>query len=60
MERDAWLQREGFRIFRFWNNDVLKKLDGVLDRVVEALREPIPPSLTLPRKKGAFTPVFIG
>jgi len=51
-KRDAWLRAEGFRILRFWNNDVLKNLDGVLERVAEALREPLPPSLTLPRKGG--------
>ena len=55
-KRDAWLRGEGFRILRFWNNDVLKSLDGVLERVAEALREPLPPSLTLPRKGGGDTP----
>jgi very-short-patch-repair endonuclease len=55
-KRDTWLRGEGFRILRFWNNDVLKNFDGVLDRVVEALRGPLPPSLTLPRKGGGDTP----
>jgi very-short-patch-repair endonuclease len=55
-KRDAWLRAEGFRILRFWNNDVLKNLGGVLERVAEALREPLPPSLTLPRKGGGNPP----
>jgi very-short-patch-repair endonuclease len=55
-KRDAWLRGEGFRILRFWNNDVLKNLGGVLERVAEALREPSPPSLTLPRKGGGNPP----
>jgi very-short-patch-repair endonuclease len=28
-ERDRWLADNGFRTFRFWNNDVLFNLDGV-------------------------------
>ena len=55
-KRDAWLQREDFRILRFWNNDVLKNLRGVLERIAEAVQEPPPPSLTLPRKGGGDTP----
>jgi very-short-patch-repair endonuclease len=29
-ERDRWLAENNFRIVRFWNNDVLSNLDGVL------------------------------
>ncbi len=28
-ERDAWLKAQGFRVFRFWNNHVLRETDGV-------------------------------
>jgi very-short-patch-repair endonuclease len=55
-KRDAWLRSQGFGILRFWNNDVLKNLRGVLERIAEALQEPPPPSLTLPRKGGGDTP----
>jgi very-short-patch-repair endonuclease len=58
--RDAWLRAEGFRILRFWNNDVLNNFSGVLERVAEALREPLPPSLTLPRKGGGNPPSLSG
>jgi very-short-patch-repair endonuclease len=58
--RDAWLRAEGFRILRFWNNDVLKNFSGVLERAAEALREPLPPSLTLPRKGGGNPPSLSG
>jgi very-short-patch-repair endonuclease len=51
-KRDTWLRGEG--------NDVLKNLDGILDRVVEALREPLPPSLTFPRRGGGDTPNLPG
>jgi very-short-patch-repair endonuclease len=35
--RDAYLQSHGFRVLRFWNNDVLSNSDGVLQTIVEAL-----------------------
>ncbi len=28
--RSAWLEAEGFRVRRFWNNDVVENLGGVL------------------------------
>jgi very-short-patch-repair endonuclease len=39
--RDAWLRAQGFTVLRFWNNDVLQNLDGVLERIVENL-PPLP------------------
>jgi very-short-patch-repair endonuclease len=36
-ERDAWLRSQNFRVLRFWNNDVLKNQDGVMQVVMEAL-----------------------
>ena len=43
--RSAWLASEGFRVLRFWNNDVLTNTDGVLRSVLAALREtPHPPT----------------
>ena len=43
MKRDAWLVSEGFRVLRFWNNDVTDNLEGVLTRIVEALSPPPQP-----------------
>ncbi len=37
-ERTAWLKREGYRVLRFWDNEVLKNVDGVLEVIREALR----------------------
>jgi very-short-patch-repair endonuclease len=36
-ERDAWLASQNFRVLRFWNNDVLKNPEGVIQVVLEAL-----------------------
>ena len=35
--RDRNLQREGYRVLRYWNNDVLGNLDGVLSDIRTAL-----------------------
>jgi very-short-patch-repair endonuclease len=36
--RDRWLEREGFRVLRFWNHEVLKNVDGVLETIATAVR----------------------
>jgi very-short-patch-repair endonuclease len=33
IERDAFLSQQGFTVLRFWNNDVLDNLDGVLEAI---------------------------
>ena len=35
--RDAALLRKGWRILRFWNNDILKNRAAVLQSIIEAL-----------------------
>jgi very-short-patch-repair endonuclease len=41
--RTMFLQRQGWQVLRFWNNDVLHQLDGVLSTVVATLTT-LPPS----------------
>ena len=36
--RDAWLRSLGFRIFRFWDHEVFRNLEGVLEVIAEALQ----------------------
>ncbi len=36
-ERDAFLRQAGYRILRFWNNEVFKNCLGVLERIYAAL-----------------------
>ena len=31
--RTQWLSSEGYAVIRFWNNDVLENLEGVLTRI---------------------------
>jgi very-short-patch-repair endonuclease len=35
--RDAILAREGFRVMRYWNNDVLQRRDAVLEDLLAKL-----------------------
>ena len=35
--RDDWLRQEGYRVIRFWNNDVLKRTQVVLGEISNAL-----------------------
>ncbi len=37
--RTAWLESEGFRVIRFWNNDVLRNTDGVIVDITRVLEE---------------------
>lgn len=37
--RDAWLSREGYRVLRFWNHEVLAETDAVLEVISRALDE---------------------
>ena len=38
--RDAFLRSKGFRVLRFWSNEVFENCFGVLERVYEALPNP--------------------
>ena len=56
--RTAWLGSRGYRVLRFWNNDVLRNTEGVLELIAAEL-DKAPPSLLaakrradLPRKGG--------
>ena len=31
--RTAWLEAQGYRVLRFWNNDVLGNIDGVVETI---------------------------
>ncbi len=55
--RTEWLEKRGYQVLRFWNNEVLKNMDGVQIQIEIALRAR-PPSLTLPRKGGGDSEEF--
>ncbi|MBZ9885251.1 DUF559 domain-containing protein [Mesorhizobium sp. CA10] len=39
LERDAGLKARGFRVLRFWNDDVLKELDAVCDTIIAYVKD---------------------
>ncbi|MEQ1517933.1 MAG: DUF559 domain-containing protein, partial [Usitatibacteraceae bacterium] len=55
--RDAWLRSRGFIVLRFWNNEVLQNLDGVLARILESLTPS--PSIPLPEGRGKILVNYI-
>jgi very-short-patch-repair endonuclease len=42
VERDRWLASKGYRVLRFWNTDVLKNRNAVLEMIVAAALEATP------------------
>lgn len=43
-QRDAWLNGEGYRVFRIWNNEWTQQQEAVLERLWEMLNTTMPPS----------------
>ena len=41
--RDQWLVDHRYRVLRFWNTDVLRNIDGVLETIATALQVETPP-----------------
>ncbi len=50
-ERDAWLKSQNFQVLRFWNNEVLTNIQGVLE-VIKMKCFKHPPLNPLPSKGG--------
>jgi very-short-patch-repair endonuclease len=40
--RTAWLESQGYRVLRFWNNDVLKSPRSVGEAILSTLEDPTP------------------
>src|SRR5690606_41809692 len=56
--RDGALRKRGYRVLRFWNNDVIGNTEGVLETIAAALQTEMPPpparpcDPTPPRQRG--------
>ena len=42
MIRDQWLKERGYKVLRFWNNEVLGNREGVLEKINDFLNHPLP------------------
>jgi very-short-patch-repair endonuclease len=38
--RTRWLNSEGYRVMRFWNNDVMSKTEAVLEAIYDVIATP--------------------
>ena len=57
IERDRWLADQGFRILRFWNNEVLNNTEAVLSQIVDELKSrPVYPSPGTPPRGAPPSP----
>jgi very-short-patch-repair endonuclease len=63
--RTAYLKSRGYRVFRFWNNEVLKEIDGVMSVIYAAIHDdeapptpdPSPPRASRSRRSAS---AFLG
>jgi len=42
--RTEWLEQQGYRVVRFWNNEILGNIEGVVSMIRAALASGAPPS----------------
>ena len=54
-KRTAWLATRGYKVLRFWNNDVPRNTKGVLELIAAEL-EKAPPSLLAAKRRRADLP----
>jgi very-short-patch-repair endonuclease len=52
-ERTRFIESEGYRVIRFWNNDVLGNVDGVLSEILRVLAGSPTPSPSRKREGNA-------
>ena len=38
-ERDDWLESQGYRVLRFWNNQVLNEIEAVKEAILATLED---------------------
>ncbi|HEX5931885.1 MAG TPA: DUF559 domain-containing protein [Methyloceanibacter sp.] len=53
--RDHHLQKSGYQVLRFWNNQIDREIDGVLEMILLAL-EPPPPHPASPKRRKPPSP----
>ncbi len=50
--RDRYIEARGFKILRFWDNEVLQETEAVLHQIWHALQPFAPPPIPSPAKRG--------
>ena len=44
-ERTQWLNSQGFSVLRFWNNEILTNIEGVMESIRQHCQSPLPSPL---------------
>jgi very-short-patch-repair endonuclease len=52
--RDEWLKAEGYRVLRFWDNEVFNNIEGILNVIQAALLNPHPNPLPQGEREDNF------
>jgi len=52
--REEWLKTEGYRVLRFWDNEVFTNLEGVLEHIRLTLLTPHPSPLPQGEREDVF------
>lgn len=58
-QRDNWLREQGFRVLRFWNNEITGNLEGVLATIMDAVTDPPSPPAPLPQGERGDSPTAL-
>ena len=58
--RTTVIENDGYRVIRFWNNDVLANIDGIATLLTKALNETAPPPNPPPSRGRAFEDRLVG
>jgi very-short-patch-repair endonuclease len=56
--RTSFLEDEGYRVLRFWNNDVMENLEGVVKRIEQELGNRPSPNPSRTREGGIWGPTL--
>ena len=56
--RTVWLENQGFRVLRYWNNEVLVNVDGVALSILEAIEHPHLSPLPSRERKSSPSPLL--
>lgn len=46
-KRTGHLEKKGYRVIRFWNNEVMDNIEGILHKILRELDAPLTPALSL-------------
>ncbi len=58
--RTTHIEKQGFKILRFWNHDVLNNKEGVFLKIAESLQAPSPASAEAPASASSTSPAARG